>query len=74
MALGHQFRYFTSYYRVATALEIMEKSKKRKLLEMILERSRGDIHTQLATDNVVVTFVGGWVFTCDIILVAVSQF
>ena len=35
---------------------------------------RGDIHIQLATDNVISTFVGGWVFTCDVILVAVWQF
>ena len=31
----------------------------------------GNIHTQLATDNVILMFVGGWVFTCDVILVAV---
>ena len=37
----------------------------------ISDELRGDIHTQLATDNVILTFVGGWVFTCDVILVAV---
>ena len=28
-------------------------------------------HTQLAIDNLMLTFVGGWVFTCDVILKAV---
>ena len=31
---------------------------------------RGGIHTQLATDNVILTLLGRWVFTCDVILVA----
>ena len=48
--------------------KMKKASHKNRAVEL---KVRGNIHTQLATDNVILTFVGGWVFTCDVILVAV---
>ena len=47
------------------------KATKKRGWEAIL---RGNVHTNVATDNVIWTFVGGWVKVVDVTNVAMLHF
>ena len=66
---------YTEVFSERTYIYEMIHKSKRGFFLLVVTRSislfhliRGRIHTQLATRNVNLTFLGGWVFACDVSL------